>query len=63
VNAAVVIHSARSTRLQRPASYSAQFVTLNFVLQMRWQRTGLCLTGMMVELDCFDNNPHSITVK
>ncbi|WP_428842840.1 IS6 family transposase [Rhizobium leguminosarum] len=35
-------------RRRNPASYSGQFVTLNFILPMRWRRAALCLKGIKV---------------
>jgi hypothetical protein len=45
-NASGVTHNVRLPRRRRPASYSRQFVTLNFILPMRWRRAALCLNGM-----------------
>lgn len=44
--ASSVTHKVRLPRRRRPASYSAQFVTLNFIFGMWWRRFSLCLLGM-----------------
>lgn len=44
--ASSVTHRVRLPRRRRPASYSAQFVTLNFIFDMWWRRFSLCLFGM-----------------
>src|ERR1035437_2528510 len=41
-----VTHNVRLPRRRRPASYSAQFLTLNFILGICWRRPALCLFGM-----------------
>jgi len=41
--AASVTHSVRLPRRRSPASYSAQFVTWNLILEMWWRRSALCL--------------------
>src|ERR1035441_2999924 len=41
-----VTHNVRLPRRRSPASYSAQFFTLNFILGMWWRREELCLFGM-----------------
>ncbi|MGX5851698.1 hypothetical protein ACWGTO_32325 [Mesorhizobium sp. PL10] len=41
-----VSHKVKLPRRRSPASYSCQFVTLNFILPMRWRRVALCLKGM-----------------
>lgn len=45
--ASAVIHRVRLPRRRRPASYSAQFVSVNFILPMRWRREALCLKGIV----------------
>src|SRR5471032_928997 len=44
--AASLIHIVRLPRRRSPASYSAQFVTLNGILGMWCRRSALCLWGM-----------------
>jgi len=46
--AASVNHSVRPPRRRSPASYSAQFVTLNGILEMWFRRSALCLCGMAI---------------
>ncbi|WP_245503193.1 transposase, partial [Rhizobium leguminosarum] len=43
-----VSHRVKLPRRRNPASYSGQFVTLNFILPMRWRRAALCLKGIKV---------------
>ena len=38
--------NVRLPRRRRPASYSAQFFTWNFILGMWWRREELCLLGI-----------------
>ncbi|WP_260690254.1 hypothetical protein [Rhizobium leguminosarum] len=47
-SASGVSHRVKLPRRRNPASYSGQFVTLNFVLPMRWRRAALCLKGIKV---------------
>src|ERR1019366_1792380 len=46
-----VTHNVRLPRRRSPASYSAQFFTLNFIFGMWWRRDALCLFG--IELVAF----------
>jgi len=45
-------------RRRRPASYSCQFVTLNFILVIRCRREALCLCGMLDQSTYFRSRPH-----
>ncbi|MDH6206742.1 hypothetical protein M2310_007441 [Rhizobium leguminosarum] len=47
-SASGVSHRVKLPRRRNPASYSGQFVTLNFILPMRWRRAALCLKGIKV---------------
>lgn len=47
-SASGVSHRVKLPRRRNPASYSGQFVTLNFILPMRWRRAALCLEGIKV---------------
>ncbi|WP_412549989.1 hypothetical protein [Sinorhizobium medicae] len=47
-SASGVSHRAKLPRRRNPASYSGQFVTLNFILPMRWRRAALCSNGIKV---------------
>ncbi len=47
-SASGVSHRVKLPRRRNPASYSGQFVTLNFIRPMRWRRAALCLKGIKV---------------
>ncbi len=47
-SASGVSHRVKLPHRRNPASYSGQFVTLNFILPMRWRRAALCLKGIKV---------------
>jgi hypothetical protein len=50
-----VTHNVRLPRRRSPASYCAQFLTLNFIFGMWCRRSALCLFGMARIGEAFDN--------
>ncbi|GEM_PF-1653827 len=44
-SASGVSHRAKLPRRRNPASYSGEFVTLNFILPMRWRRAAYVRTA------------------